>query len=139
MERGDLRKNARCSARSLLKTVRYLTPLASLLVAAPIQAQSALSVGAPTEGNLAEGASGAYTLDLDQGDFVLGAVDQITVDVSVTLTGPDGKKIQSFDRPARGPEPFRFTATSAGEHTLTVRPYGDEAGDYIIRLVRSEP
>lgn len=139
MKSKDLNESTARRARSLAKAPGLAMPLASLMLAAPAYAQIALSVGEPIEGNLEKGASDAYTLDLRSGDFVLGAADQITVDVSITLTGPDGEKIQAFDRPARGPETFRFTATSAGEHTLTVRPYGNETGDYVMRLVRSEP
>ncbi|GMN03048.1 serine hydrolase [Erythrobacter sp. MTPC3] len=139
MKCKGFKKNQAKRARSLVMGLGLATSLASLTLAAPLYAQSALAVGAPIEGNLEKGAADTYTLDLDPGDFVLGAADQITVDVSITLTGPDGEKIQTFDRPARGPETYRFTATSAGEHTLTVRPYGNETGDYVMRLVRSEP
>ena len=91
------------------------------------------------ERTLAAGDAHAYTLDLDAGQFVLGAADQITVDVEISLAGPDGERIQSFDQPARGPEPFRFTTETAGVYTLTVTPYGGEEGRYVMRLVRAEP
>ncbi|MEL6614827.1 MAG: serine hydrolase domain-containing protein, partial [Bacteroidota bacterium] len=110
-----------------------------LALAQPISAQEALRPGHPIERTLASGDAHAYPLDLPAGQFVLGSADQQTVDVVVTLTGPDGERIQTFDNPARGPEPFQFTTEASGVYTLTVTPFRDEEGRYTMRLDRTEP
>ncbi len=104
-----------------------------------VSAQEALQPGQPIERTLASGDAHAYTLDLASGQFVLGTADQQTVDVVVTLTGPDGERIRSFDDSGRGPDTFQFITEAAGRYTMTVTPYGGEEGQYTIRLDRSEP
>ena len=117
---------------------RYLLPLAFLL-ASPLTAQTALDIDRPVEGTLASDDAHAYTLDLPAGQFVLGHAFQRSVDVVVTLTGPDGDEIRAFDAPARGPEPFQFVTDAAGTHTLTVTPFEGAEGQYTMTLERSEP
>lgn len=108
-------------------------------VTASASSQGVLRPGPVTEHTLAPDDAHAYTLDLAAGQFVLGEADQQTVDVVVTLTGPDGERIQAYDGPARGPEPFQFITESAGVHTLTVTPFQEAAGRYAMRLDRVEP
>lgn len=123
------------------------TPLASrlailgLLALAPLAAtaQQILAPGDAVARDLASGDAHEYTLDLAEGHIVLGAADQETVDVVVTLRGPNGERVRAFDAPARGPEPFRFTTEASGVHTLTVTPYGGEEGRYTMRLTLMEP
>lgn len=112
-----------------------------LFLLAPLAAasQHTLAPGDAFARDLDSGDAHEYTLDLAEGDIVLGAADQETVDVVVTLRGPDGERIRAFDAPARGPEPFRFTTEASGVHTLTVTPYGSEAGRYTMRLTMAEP
>lgn len=81
----------------------------------------------------------AYTLDLQADQFVFGQVNQITVDVVVTVQGPDGETLHTFDNPARGPEPFHFTTTASGNYTIEVTPFQSESGQYTIELKRQEP
>ncbi len=81
----------------------------------------------------------AYTLDLQADQFVFGQVNQITVDVVVTVQGPDGETLHTFDNPARGPEPFHFTATESGEYNIEVKPFQEESGKYTIEVKRLEP
>ena len=113
--------------------------LALLASSSPVQAQEPLRLGEPIERDLAADGAHAYALDLGADQFVAGAADQHTVDVVVTLAGPDGERIRSFDSPARGPEPFRFVTETAGTYTLTVTPYGGGEGRYTMRLDRAEP
>ena len=76
-----------------------LFALTLLALAPSASAQTALRVGEPVERTLASGDAHAYPLDLPAGQFVLGDADQLTVDVVVTLTGPDGETIRDV-RPA---------------------------------------
>ena len=110
-----------------------------LLLATSVAAQTPLTVGQSVEGTLATGDANAYTLALDADQFVFGAADQQTVDVVVTVTGPDGTEIGEFDGPARGAEPFQFEAEAAGDYTITVTPFEDEEGAYALVVSRAEP
>lgn len=114
----------------------------ALLLAAPLaRAQTArpLALGAGEAGTLAAGVADRYTVDVAAGTFVAGAVDQRSVDVVVTISAPDGTVLGSADGPARGPEPFQFSAVAAGTYTVTVAPFEDAAGDYAVALRRVEP
>ena len=120
--------------------MRLRSALLALALAASAQAQTArpLAVGGTQTGALTSEAPDRYTLDLDAGTFVAGHVDQRTVDVAVTVAGPDGE-LGAFDGPARGPEPFQFQAETAGTYTVTVAPFEAERGEYAITLRRAEP
>ena len=104
-----------------------------------VHAQGILQLGTPVEQSLATGDAHAYTLDLEAGQFIFGAADQLSVDVVVTVTGPDGVRLGSYDRSTRGLESFQFMTTVVGVHTVTVAPYGSEEGRYAVRLDRAEP
>ncbi|WP_412069045.1 serine hydrolase [Rubrivirga sp. IMCC43871] len=120
-----------------MRLVRF--GLALIALASVASAQPALQLGEPVERALTASDAHAYPLDLPAGQFVLGAADQLTVDVVVTLTGPDGETLQVFDQPARGPEPFQFITETAGAYTLTVTPFRGNEGHYTMRLDRTEP
>lgn len=109
-----------------------------LLTTTPTAAQTALKVSVPVEADLEAGASHAYTLALDAGQFVAGEAHQQTVDVVITVTAPDGSQVDRVDGPARGPEPFQFETEAAGTYTLTVTPFEDGAGRYALLVRRAE-
>lgn len=87
---------------------------------------------------LAADTSHAFSIDLAVGEYVFGEVFQRSVDVVVTLAGPDAETIGSFDQAARGPEPFEFEARDSGIHTIRVAPFRNATGRYVIRLKRVE-
>lgn len=117
-----------------------LLPLAFVLVAAPLRAQDAtpLRVGQRLSGTLAPDAKHTYTLSLSEEMFVFGRVDQVSVDVVVTITGPDGGEVAEFDGPSRGPENFTFTTKGAGTYVVTVAPFAGQAGDYGVLVQKVE-
>ncbi len=80
-----------------------------------------------------------YTLALPAQTFVSGAVVQHTVDAVVEVFGPVGTRLASFDSPARGPEPFEFTATAAGPYRIEVTPFEGASGRYTFTLPTVEP
>ncbi|MEM0962782.1 MAG: serine hydrolase [Bacteroidota bacterium] len=116
-----------------------LAALALIALTSAAAAQSVLQPGEPVERDLASGEAHPYTLDLDADQFVLGVADQLTVDVVVRVTDPDGERVGVYDGPARGPEPFSFTTEVAGTYTVTVTPYATSEGRYVLRLDRAEP
>jgi len=125
--------------------VKRIAPLALAYVLAsavgPLSAQEGtpLRPGQPLPGTLARDARDTYTLDLGEVMYVFGHVDQISVDAVVTVVGPDGEEVATFDGPARGPETFSFTTERAGRYVIAVTPFEEEEGDYEIVLRKAEP
>lgn len=80
-----------------------------------------LAVGVATEGRLAAGERDRFTFEAGAGFFVRGSIEQRSVDVVITLLGPDGAVVGKVDGPApRGLELFRFETSAAGAHVLEV-------------------
>jgi CubicO group peptidase (beta-lactamase class C family) len=118
-----------------------MVPALLLLTAAAARGQEPmpLSRGQTLEAEIPTGAVRQYAIRSRAGQFVFGEVDQRTVDVVVTIYGPDGLELARFDGPARGPEPFQFRAAEAGTYRVEVAPFQQEAGRYAITLRRLEP
>lgn len=121
--------------RSLLAPVLLATCAASAAAQAPIP----LVVGGRVDAEIADGERHVYAADLPAGRFAYGEADQVTADVVVTVVGPDGKPVGTFDSPVRGPEPFRFTTERAGVYRIEVAPYWADGGGYGLSLRRVEP
>jgi len=81
----------------------------------------------------------AYTLELPADYFVVGSVDQISVDVVVTVLDGEGEEVRTFDSPARGPEMFQLTTEKAGVYRFEVSPFEEETGLYEFELRLVEP
>lgn len=118
-----------------------LAPLLLSAIAAPgsRQARQDLVLDRPVQGELTNDEAHVFTLDLPAGQFVYGEVEQRTVDVVLTILGPGGDRLGTFDQPSRGAELFEFTSAKAGVHRLEVRPFGGERGEFVARLLRCEP
>ncbi|GAB2776794.1 serine hydrolase domain-containing protein [Salinimicrobium soli] len=83
--------------------------------------------------------SHTYTVELDSARFVYGRVNQMTVDVVVTILDPAKKKLQEFDGPARGNEIFLFETEKAGKYQIVLSPFEKEEGNYSFKLEAVEP
>jgi CubicO group peptidase (beta-lactamase class C family) len=112
-----------------------------VLAASPLRGQEpiALARGRTVEAELAHGDTSRYTVLLRSRQFVYGDADQRTVDVVVTIFGPDGRRLDAFDGPARGAEPFQFHSAEAGSYRIEVTPFEQGTGRYAITLRRIEP
>ncbi len=91
---------------------------------------------------LSPGDTARYTIDAEENQFVLGEVNQISVDVTIRVLGPDEAQIGRFGGLGRGPERFTAQTSAAGRHTVELFAAGDDpdnAGDYEITLLRHEP
>ncbi len=86
-----------------------------------------LPAEADVENQLSPSEVHCYTLDLASGEFIHLVVEQLGVDVTATLNGPDGSTLVEVDRDIgyEGPEPLLALAEVAGKHTLEVK-----ASDY---------
>jgi len=91
-------------------------------------AQDALTVGQPVEAAIAAGAAHEYTIALDAGDYVAGAVDQRGITVLAAVFTPDGPRLRNFGGPRDGKRTLAFIAERAGTYRLELRaPSVEEA------------
>jgi tetratricopeptide (TPR) repeat protein len=102
-----------------------------LALATPVAAiaqppATTLSDGVVLQRPLATGQSHAYALDLRPGQYVQVTIEQQGVDVSQTVTGPDGTTVVAADTPGAeyGPDALAFVAPAGGRFLLTVRVAG---------------
>jgi CubicO group peptidase (beta-lactamase class C family) len=79
-----------------------------------------------------------FTIDLKKDQFVFGEVNQITADVEIRITNPNGEQVAKIDGPARGPEILQFESSEAGTYRVEVSPFQEETGRYSIELFRVE-
>ena len=121
--------------------------LLAVLVASvgDLSAQSTeLQRGRTLSGTLAPGDTARYTVDADRDDFVLGEVNQISVDVTIRVLGPDQDQLGRFGGLGRGPARFSGRTSDDGVHTIELfaavaEDDEDAGGDYEIILLRHEP
>lgn len=98
-----------------------------------------LEIGVEQFGSLLQKTSKSYEIQLDSNAFVLGSVNQKTVDVIVKLVDDANKEVASFDGPARGLEFFSFNIKKTGTYRLEVEPFEEQSGDYSIIIDKVEP
>ena len=114
--------------------------VAFLVLATNLSAQDVtLRLGGTATGSLAEGDTASSVIDAGADFFVMGFVDQRTVDVVVRVLDPDGRQIRRVDGPDRGAERFVFETDEAGRYRIQVIPFEEETGDFAISLERLEP
>jgi enterochelin esterase-like enzyme len=117
-----------------------------LLGAGRASAQGPLNVGEPIDVAITAGATHAYTIALDGGDYVAGAVDQRGILVLAAVFSPDGTRLRNFGGPREGKRTIAFVAEGAGTYRLELRApslaeatqYGGtqaERGTYELKLV----
>jgi CHAT domain-containing protein/tetratricopeptide (TPR) repeat protein len=91
------------------------------------------------EGSLAgPGSSAWYEIDLNEGDFLSGIVDQTGVDVFVLIRPPGGLPAREFDSRWHGREPFWVPAESAGAYRIELRAMEKRRRDgrYTLKIAR---
>ncbi|HEX9728268.1 MAG TPA: serine hydrolase domain-containing protein [Gemmatimonadales bacterium] len=114
--------------------------LLSLVVASPGAGQATqLRPNTPVAGELGGADKHTYEIRLGADRFVYGEANQQTVDVIVTVLGPDGEQVGRWDGPARGPEPFQFDAEAAGVYRIEITAFENASGRYALVLKRIEP
>lgn len=120
--------------------VAVLTALISASLVSGVAAQNAeLREGGTVSGTLAEGDTVRYSIQAGEDYFLLGEVNQISVDVVLRALGPDGTRVGGFDGLGRGSERFAGQLEDAGEYTLEVFAADEEVGKYELTLHRLEP
>ena len=136
---------AATSTRTPLLATLPLLLAVSVASVGDLSAQSTeLQRGRTLSGTLAPGDTARYTVDADPDDFVLGEVNQISVDVTIRVLGPDQDQLGRFGGLGRGPERFSGRTSDEGVHTIELFAASAEddenaGGDYEITLLRREP
>jgi len=103
------------------------------------QTSTQLSVGEKVEEALKTGETDRFALTLEADNFVFGYANQKTVDVVITIIGPNGEQVGTFDNPARGRESFQFNTEQAGDYIFEISPFEEEEGDYSLLVSYAEP
>jgi CubicO group peptidase (beta-lactamase class C family) len=80
-----------------------------------------------------------FDIVLPGSTFVTGTVDQISVDVVVSILDSTRKEINRYDDPARGGENFFFESTEDGTYSIVVAPFQENVGDYTVVIRTIEP
>ena len=104
----------------------------------PLYQDPELQVGRTLSGSLATGDTARYTLEVEEDDFVLGEVDQISVAVRVRVLDQDGDPQAGFGGVGRGTLRFSGHSGSTGTYTVELFAANDQEGDYEITLLRHE-
>jgi len=94
---------------------------ALLFSAGHASAQTTLNVGQSVDVAITAGAAHDYTIALDAGDYVAGAVDQRGIVVLASVFAPDGQRLRNFGGPREGKRPVAFIAERAGTYRLELR------------------
>ena len=94
---------------------------AFLFSAGHASAQTPLNVGQSIDVAIAAGAAHDYTIALDAGDYVAGAVDQRGIVVLAAVFTPDGLRLRNFGGPREGKRTLAFIAERAGTYRLELR------------------
>jgi CubicO group peptidase (beta-lactamase class C family) len=88
---------------------------------------------------LSAGDSHTYEMKTGAEQFVTGAIDQESVDVVVSIIGPDDEEVAGFDVSGRGLEHVRFQTVAAGIHKIVVSPFEEEDGTYTVGAFFQQP
>ena len=116
---------------------------AALFAATDLSAQAPeLRRGRMLTGSIAAGDTARYTFEAGENDFVLGEVNQISIDVTIRVLDADGEQRARFGGLGRGPERFSGQPSAAGTYTVELIVAGDDedsSGAYEITLLRHEP
>lgn len=90
---------------------------------APQQGKNALELNKPVEREIAGGQTHSYQIALIKGQFLHVVVEQIGIDVVITLYGARDEKLVEVDSPngTEGPEPLTLIAEATGVYRFEVR------------------
>ena len=89
------------------------------------------------------GEAHTFKVSLEANQFVTAQLIQNGVDVVITSYGPNGEELQEFDSPNgdQGPEMISFYSQDAGDYSLVVEPFKEDAeyGNYTMKINHVAP
>ncbi|HMV82824.1 MAG TPA: CHAT domain-containing protein [Blastocatellia bacterium] len=107
------------------------------------QTPQVLEASQPIEQKISGTQRHQYQLTLSADQYLEVAVEQRGIDVTITLNGPDGRRLAQFDNDSRpqGRESVTHIATTNGNHPLIVEAKQKDApeGSYEIKLIVLRP
>ena len=112
--------------------------LSLLVCAAPLAAQTTLTVGRPVRATLARGDTARYRVDADSATIIRIRVDQVSVNATVRILGPKGNILQTVNNGPTGPERLQLEITASGAQQVQVIPVDSATGDVSVTLVARE-
>src|SRR6185369_6454738 len=127
--------------RALLAASFFICCFHTATIKAQLPAEQSLQPGTPIERGVGPGQVQAFTISLDENQYVQLVVNQRGIDVVVRVASPDGKILGEFDSPNgdNGPENVSFVAVTAGVYRVNVTLLNPDAntpnGRFEIRLV----
>lgn len=129
---------ALCALVSLIFFESFLKTRASL---PQTQSDHPLVPGKTIERELSGGEEHRYAFTLESGQFVQAAIEQLGIDVVVTIFGQDGKPLVEIDRPngSQGAEKASLIAPSPGGYHLKIRSYEKASVQGRYRITLKEP
>lgn len=113
-----------------------------VLLCCPLPAQTrsdfrSLLPNRPIERTMKDGETHSYKISLKAGKYFRVNVNQLGIDVVISMSNPDGKVFVKRDRPngSSGQESLSFIVATSGEYQFDVIALGEkvEAGKYEIR------
>ena len=124
----------------ILITTFMLTATIGLIARAQSRPSSdirPLSLDGPIEREMKGGEVHSYSLALESGQFVYLLVDQRSIDVVVTVFGPDGKQLLVVDSLFwHGLEPVSMVVDATGSYRFEMRAKADEVpGRYLVNVI----
>ena len=129
----ELSRGARSALSALLGLIACVA-----MTTACTERQSEVVLEPTDLSELASGESHTYEVTTKTGQYVFGSVNQNSVDIVVTINGPDGEQIGAIDVSARGPEHVHFETTMAGIHQIIISPFEEAEGEYSVGAFRQE-
>ncbi len=136
------------SRQFMIRFRAVVLALLSILTVSPVAATdlsaqtTELRRGRTLTGSITAGDTVRYTFEAGENDFVLGEVNQVSIDVTIRVLDADGEQRARFGGLGRGPERFSGQPSEAGTYTvelIVAEADEDASGDYEITLLRHEP
>jgi len=111
-----------------------------LLTITTFAQETTLQLGTPVGRKLGPNDTHAYSITLEENNYVQVVVEQRGIDLMVQVASPSGKSLGDFDSPNGndGPENISFVAATAGTYRLTIAPLNRQdqtSGGYEIKIV----
>ena len=126
----------RLSCKFLASILTLSCCLQNISAAQSERGLDSLQLGKAIERQLAKDEAHSYALVLTAGQYARLTVDQLGIDVTVAIYGPDGTKLVEVDSPNsdHGPEPVSFVADAAGTYRVEVLATSKTTARYQLRL-----
>ena len=93
-----------------------------------------LEQGKTTEHAFGPGATFEYRVNLREGEYCEGTVEQKGGSINIGTYGPDGARIRSFGAPPDGKNQFAIEATASGTYRIVLRSAVKPAASYSITV-----